>query len=135
MGILVARWIGSRAAPVLTAVAVIALCITLQGLFDPLRRIRVISPWTYWGGPFGVKGDPERMVLLTGSPFWWIPYLICLCALGVIAILLHDPEQSRRNLRRAALAVGAVAVVMVLLAMWTGTAETLVNPLPSKLGS
>lgn len=135
MGILVARWIGSRAAPVLTAVAVIALCITLQGLFDPLRRIRVISTWTYWGGPFGVKGDPERMVLLTGSPFWWTPYLICLCALGVIAILLHDPEQPRRNLLRAAAGVGAVALVMVLLAMWTGTAETLVNPLPSKFGS
>jgi hypothetical protein len=134
MGILVGRWIAARAAPALTAVAVIAFCITMQGIFDPLRRIRVISPWTYWGGPAGVKGDPERMVLYTGSPFWWIPYLACLCALGVLAILLHDREQPRRHLLTAAAGVGAIAVFTALLAMWTGTPDTLVNPLPSKPG-
>ena len=43
-----------------------------------------ISPWTYFGGPSGVKGDPERMLLYTGSPYWWVAYLACLCVLGVI---------------------------------------------------
>jgi hypothetical protein len=131
LGILVGRWIGGRGAPALTAVGTIALCIALQGLFDPLRRIRVVSPWTYWGGPFGAKDDPDRMLLLPGSPYWWIAYLACLCAGGVIAVLLHDREQPRRRLLIAAAGVGAVAVVSVLLAMWTGTPDTLVNPLRS----
>jgi hypothetical protein len=130
LGILVARWIGTRAAPILTGVGVIAFCITMQGIFDPLRRIRLVSPWTYFGGPAGVKGDPERMVLFSGSPYWWIMYLACLCGLGVIGILLHDRDQPRRPLVLAACGIGALAVVTVLLAMWTGTPDTLVNPLP-----
>jgi hypothetical protein len=136
LGILVARWVGSRAAPILTAVGVIAFCIVMQGLFDQVRRIRVISPWTYFGGPFGVQGDPNRWVLFTGSPYWWALYLVCLCGLGLIGILLHDREQPRRGLVRIALGVGVLAVVTVLLAMWTGTPEILANPLPSpKAGS
>jgi hypothetical protein len=135
LGILVARWIGSRAAPILTAVGVIAFCITMQGGFDEIQRIRVISPWTYFGGPAGVAGDPERMVLYTGSPYWWVLYLVCLCALGVIGILLHDREQPRRGLIRIAAVVGVVAVITVLLAMWTGTPDRLVNPLPSDFAS
>ena len=133
LGILVARWLGTRAAPILTAVGVIAFCIVMQGLFDQVMRIRVISPWTYFGGPTGVKGDPERMLLYTGSPYWWVPYLACLCVLGVIAILLHDREQPRGRLFRVAGAVGVLAVITVLLAMWTGTPETIANPLPSPM--
>ena len=131
LGILVARWIGGRAAPIIAAVVVIAFCIVMQGLFDQVMRIRVISPWTYFGGPSGVKGDPERMLLYTGSPYWWVPYLVCLCVLGGIAVLLHDREQARGPLLRVAAGVGVVAVITVLLAMWTGTPETLVNPIPS----
>ena len=131
LGLLVARWIGGRAAPILASVGTIAFCIVMQGLFDQVMRIRVISPWTYFGGPSGVKGDPERMLLYTGSPYWWIPYLVCLCILGAIASLLHDREEPRRQLVRIAAVTGAVAVVTVLLAMWMGTPETLVNPLPS----
>lgn len=133
LGILVARWIGTRAAPILTAVGVIAFCIVMQGLFDQVMRIRVVSPWTYFGGPSGVKGDPERMLLYTGSPYWWVAYLACLCVLGVIAILLHDREQPRGPLLRTAAGVGVVAVITVLLAMWTGTPETIANPLPSAM--
>jgi hypothetical protein len=133
LGILVARWIGTRAAPIVTAVGVIAFSIVMQGLFEQVMRIRLISPWTYFGGPAGIKDDPERMLLYTGSPYWWTLYLVCLCALGVIGILLHDREQRHGWLLRAAAGVGALAVIAVLLAMWTGTPETIVNPLPSAM--
>lgn len=131
LGLLVGRWIGARAAPALTAVGVIATCIVMQGLFEPLRRIRVVMPWTYFGGPAGIEGDPNRMLLYSGSPFWWCVYLACLCALAVLAVLLHDRERPRRRLLMVAGGVGAAAVVAVLLAMWTGVDHTLVNPLPS----
>jgi hypothetical protein len=131
LGLLVARWLSSRAAPALTAVGLIAACITLQGLIEELRRIRPLMPWTYFGGPYGIPEDPERMLLLTGSPFWWVAYLACLCGLGLIAALLHDREQPRGRLWRAAAVLGALAVVTVLLAMFTGVPETVVNPEPS----
>ena len=131
LGIVVGRWLPWRAAPALTAVGMIAACIVMQGLFEPLRRIRVVMPWTHFGGPLGVEGDPERMLLLSGSPRWWVAYLACLCALALLGALLHDRETPRGPLLRVAAGVGAVAVACVLLAMWTGTPDTIVNPLPS----
>lgn len=131
LGLLVARWLSSRAAPALTAVGVIAACIALQGLVEELRRIRVLMPWTYFGGPYGTADDPERMLLLTGSPYWWVAYLACLCGLGLIAALLHDREQPRRRLWHAAAILGVLALVTVLLAMFTGVPEAVVNPIPS----
>lgn len=131
LGVLVGRWIGARAAPALTAVGVIASCIVMQGLFEPLRRIRVVMPWTYFGGPAGIEGDQNRMLIYSGSPFWWCVYVACLCALGILAILLHDREAPRGRLLKLAASVGGVGVVAVLLAMWAGVDHTLVNPLRS----
>jgi hypothetical protein len=131
LGLLVGRWLGGRATPAITAVATIMFCIAMQGLFVPLRRIRVISPWTYWGGPFGVKGDANRMLLFTGSPYWWVAYLACICLLGAVVALLHDRDGPRRPLLLLATGSVALAVATVLLAMWAGTPATLVNPLHS----
>jgi len=131
LGILVGRWSGARAAPALTAVGVIATCLVMQGLFEPLRRIRVVMPWTYFGGPAGIPGDPNRILLYSGSPAWWCVYVACLCALAVLAIVLHDRESPRRPVLMLAAGVGAAAAVAVGLAMWTGVDHTLVNPLPS----
>jgi hypothetical protein len=131
LGILVGRWLGGRAAPALTAVGVIVASILMQGLFEPLRRIRVVMPWTYFGGPAGIHGDANRTLIYSGSPLWWCGYVACLCALGAVGILLHDREAPRRPLSTTAGGIGAVALVMVLLAMWTGIDHTLVNPLRS----
>lgn len=131
LGVVVGRWTKGRGAVALTSVGVVAVTIVMQGLFEPLRRIRVVMPWTHWGGPYGVDGDPNRMLVFSGSPFWWIAYVACLCALGVLAVLLHDREQPRRRLAAAAAGIGIVAVATVLLAMGTGTSDTVVNPLPS----
>jgi hypothetical protein len=131
LGLLVGRWIGGRATPAITAVGTVMFCIAMQGLFDPLRRIRVISPWTYWGGPFGVKADGNRMLLFPGSPYWWVAYLACICALGSLAALFHDRDQPRRPLLLLAAATSVLAVITVLLAMWTGIPATRVNPLHS----
>ena len=88
-------------------------------------------PWTYWGGPLGVEGDAERQLVLPGNPYWWVLYVICLSAGGLILALLHDRERDRRALVIAAGAVGVVAVVTCLLAMWTGIPDQLVNPVAS----
>ncbi len=129
LGVLIARMTERRSAPILISVGLVALVIAFQGLFEPLRRIRVVMPWTYWGGPFGIEGDPQRSMVLTGSPYWWAVYLLMLCAIAALAAIRRDRTwRSPRN--RTALAVLAIAAVITcLLAMWTGTADTIVNPL------
>jgi hypothetical protein len=130
LGVVIARATHWRAAPIVASVGVVATAIVFQGLFDPLRRIRVFMPWTYWGGPFGIDGDPQRSIVLTGSPQWWVVYLLTLCAIGATVAIRHDPDQRDRRSNIALGVLVAVAVTTCLLAMWTGTADTIVNPLP-----
>jgi hypothetical protein len=134
LGLLVARWTTGRAAPAVAVVGVIAASIVMQGLFDPLIRARVVMPWTYWGGPLGVEGDDQRMKVLPGNPHWWLLYVACLNAGGLVLALLHDREGPRRRLLLVAGALLAVAIPACLLAMWTGIPETLANPVPSRRG-
>ena len=65
---------------------------------EPLRYVRVFMPWTHFGGPYGVDGDPERWLILTVSPYWYGLYLVALCVIGVVIALLHDFEQPRVGL-------------------------------------
>jgi hypothetical protein len=131
LGLLVGRWLRFRGAGVLTAVVVILVTIVMQGIVEPLRYVRVFAPWTYFGGPFGVDGDPERWLIITGSPQWYCVYLLALCALGVVLAGLHDREQPRAGLTRLAAALAVVAIALGTVTMTTGVQEERVNPLPS----
>lgn len=130
LGVLIARMTDRRAAPILLSVGLVAVAIVFQGLFEPLRRIRVFMPWTYWGGPFGIDGDPQRSIVLSGSPHWWAVYLLVLCAIAALVALRRDRTwRSQRNgIALAALVV--IAAITCLAAMWTGTPDTIINPLP-----
>jgi hypothetical protein len=131
LGLVLARWVHRRGAAPIFAVLLVAETIMMQGLFEPLRTIRFIAPWTYPGGPYGVPGDLERMMIFTGSPHWYVGYLVALCALGVVLALLHDREQPRNKLVVALVAISVIAVVTCVLAITTGIPETMINPLPS----
>jgi hypothetical protein len=128
LGILLGRWWPRRGVAPLGAVLLVAAVIVMQGIFTPLRYIRVVMPWTYFGGPIGTDGDPNRMIILTGSPQWWVVYLICLCGLAITAARWHDPGARTPRLRAVGLALFAAAVVACVLAMATGVGATLVNP-------
>jgi hypothetical protein len=130
LGIAIARWIAWIAAPALVAVTLIPACILTDGVVQSLRRIRVVMPWTLFGGPDGIRGDAMRTEVLTGSPQWWLVYLACLCALAAIAALWHDRDQ-RGRLPVAAATVVVIAAVSVMLAMYGGLDHTLINPLRS----
>ena len=130
LGLAIGRWWPHRGVAPMAAVLLVAVVVVMQGLLEPLRRIRVVMPFTYWGGPFGIEGDPERMIIMTGSPQWWVAYLLCLCGLAVVAALWHDPGARTPRLRAVGVALLSGAVVTCLLAMFTGIDATLVNPLP-----
>lgn len=130
LGVGIARSTNRRAVPILLSVGLVALVIVFQGLLEPLRRIRVVMPWTYWGGPYGIDGDPQRSLVFTGSPHWWTVYLLALCAAVALVALRHDRGwRSRRNGIALAAAI-AIAILACLAAMWSGTTDTLINPLP-----
>jgi hypothetical protein len=65
LGLLLARWVPRRGAAPLFAVLVVAETIIMQGLFEPLRYARLVAPWTYFTGPYGVPGDADRIMILT----------------------------------------------------------------------
>lgn len=131
LGLVVGRWLHFRGAGILIAVGMIMVTIVMQGIVEPLRYVRVFWPWTYFGGPMGIEGDPERWVILTGSPQWYCLYLAALCALGVVVALLHDREQPREGLKKLAAALVVVALAVGTLSMTMGVQETKVNPLTS----
>jgi hypothetical protein len=131
LGLLVGRYLHFRGAAILCAVGLILATIVMQGIVEPLRYVRVFAPWTYFGGPVGVDGDPERWLIMTGSPQWYCLYLVALCALGVVVAALHDREQPRERLTRLAAALAVVALALGALAMTQGVQDEQVNPLPS----
>ena len=130
LGLVVGRWLPFRGAAILSSVSLILLTICFQGIVEPVRTIRVFWPWTYFGGPYGIDGDPERWLILTGSPQWYCLYLVVLCALGVVVAALHDRESPRGGLAKLAGALVAAAVVLGTITMVSGPDEQ-VNPLPS----
>jgi len=131
LGIVIGRWWPRRGVAPMLAVALVAATIIMQGLFEPLRRVRLFMPFTYFGGPFGTEADPERVLLFPGSPQWWVGYLVCLCGLAVVAALWHDRSARDGRLRTTGLVLAAAAVATCLLATLTGLDHTLVNPLSS----
>ncbi|WP_456825212.1 hypothetical protein [Cellulomonas sp. P5_E12] len=131
LGLVVARWLPFRGAAAVTVVLLVLATIVMQGIFAPLRTVRLLMPWTYFGGPVGIPGDPERVLVLVGSPFWYGTYLVSLCSLAVLAAASHDPEGPRRRLGVAMAVVVLVAAVLCLLAVTMGVDHTMVNPIPS----
>ena len=71
LGLVVGRWLQFRGAAILCSVGLVLLTIFFQGIVEPLRTVRVFWPWTYFGGPYGIDGDPERWLILSGSPQWY----------------------------------------------------------------
>ncbi len=131
LGLVIGRWAHFRGAAPLAAVVLVMVTVVMQGIIEPLRYIRVFVPWTYFGGPLGVEGDPGRWLMLTGSPQVYSLYLVALCVLGVLLALLHDREQPRRRLGKLAVCVGVIALALGTAAMVTGPQDVRINPLSS----
>jgi hypothetical protein len=52
------------------------------------------------------------------------------CALGVVVAVFHDPESDRTRLRKVALGLVGLALVLGVLTMYVGYPDVLVNPVP-----
>lgn len=131
LGLVVARWVRFRGAAAVAVVLVVLVSIVMQGIFEPLHIVRLFMPWTYFGGPAGIDGDPDRMVVMVGSPQWYGIYQLLLCALGIMFAMYRDRESDRRRLGLALVAGLLLAVGAAVLAITMGVQAELVNPVPS----
>lgn len=130
LGLVLARWVDVRGAPPVFAVLLILAVIVTQGVFAALRPYRLVMPWTGFSGPWGIDSDPNRVLILQGSPGWYAVYLALLCVLGVLVALIPG-EDDRRPLLRAAGVVAVLAVAACVFASITGVPQTMVNPVHS----
>jgi hypothetical protein len=125
LGVVVGRWLRWSGAPLVVAVLLVAVTILGSGLIEAVRPYRQIMPWTAWyGGDNGAGAD----LYYQGNPRWWLLYTICLCALAVVAALLHDRELPRRKLQVAAAVLVVVAVFACVASITTGPQQTQVSP-------
>lgn len=131
LGLVIGRWWPRRGVAPVAAVLVVVVTMVMQPLFDTVERVRLLWVWVHFLAPSGVEGDAERMVLHTGSPFWFICYQAALCALGVLVAVAHDPGSRGPRLRRALAVVAAIAVATFVLALMVGPDVVVPGPVPS----
>ena len=129
-GLLLARYLPKRGVAAVASVLLVIVTILLQGgLVGGGQPYRVLWFWTYFLTQ-GSEGGPGQHHFTTnpGNPYLWVLYLVTLCVLGVIVAVLHDPESDRATLRKVALGLVGVVVVLGLLTMTVGFSERVVSP-------
>jgi hypothetical protein len=131
LGLVIARWLPGRGIAPLLAVVVVIVTVVMQPLFEWAERPRLAWVWTHFYGLGGIEGDSERMVALSGSPYFYIGYQVTLCVLAVLVAMYRDPEGDRAGLRRRIVAVIAAAAVLCSLAVLVGPDTAEPSPVPS----
>lgn len=129
LGIAAGRWWRFRGSTVALVLVVTVWTVSVIGLFSnegtPLawyRWVRLLTPVSYFHNtePNGIGSDT-----LTGSPWWYLAWLVTLCALAAIAALLKGSESSiRRRLVRLVAAMLAASVVTYGLAAAGGNSHS-----------
>ncbi len=133
LGLLLARYLPKRGVAAIASVLVVLVTIMLQGNFTGGQPYRVFWFWTYFVGQFGWGPDPDGTIhfkTAPGNPFLWVLYLVVVCALGVVVAVFHDPESDRTRLRKVAIGLFGLALVLGVLTMVVGYPDVLVNPIP-----
>jgi hypothetical protein len=119
-GVAAARWLRFRGAAlvlVVGTVVVVALGLTDSDSSTPMN-IRLLTPFTFFTTSNNIPASEDS---LPGSPWWYLAWLLALCALGVIAALLRGSEPPLVRQLKVAGAVGlVVALSSGLLAMTGG---------------
>jgi hypothetical protein len=137
LGVLVGRWLHFRGAPPVVIVALVAVDILAQfgtmgedivenhASGDLDVRLRLWVPWALWHSG-SVDG---RSAVAGGNPFWYVLYLLALCALALGGAVWHDRTARTTRLRITLYAVIALAGCLFLLAVFTGPDAGLVSGL------
>lgn len=124
LGVAAARWLRFRGVAIVLVMGMYVLVVA--GLAEAERstplNVRMLTPFTLFTNRL-INPDIEES--LPGSPWWYLGWLLTLCALGVIAALLRGAEPPLAHRLRIAGGVGLVVVLCCgLLAMTGGLDQT-----------
>ncbi|GAA1501207.1 hypothetical protein GCM10009740_37850 [Terrabacter terrae] len=130
LGVAAGRWWGFRASSAVLVLAVVVWTMGVLGAFSSSDTAP--AAWTRWFrlfAPFGyfTSTAPENasVMSLTGSPRWYLAWLVTLCALAAVAALLWRSEgRTRRRVIRA----GAVTLALSMLAYGLAVSGGLSQP-------
>lgn len=129
LGIAAGRWWGFRGASAALVVAVVVWTIGLLGVFSSgdtapaawTRWVRLFAPVGYFSS---ASADGSSVMSLTGSPAWYVAWLVTLCALAAVAALLWRAEgKTRRQVVRAGAVVLALSLLTYGLAVSGGPSQ------------
>lgn len=124
LGIAVARWVRHVWALPALVVLIGAWTVLVSGVGATYPRplaaalVRMLTPCTFF---LSFDKHPRQVETWRGSPWFFLGWQVCLCALAVTVALLRDAgPRWRRPLHLTLAAVGLLAVTMYLLAATGG---------------
>lgn len=101
LGVAVGRWLRFPGA---TVVAVVAVMLWVFGATQPTLVSEHVSTWQTGlrlTAPYAffqtASGTPRAVDAFPGSPWWYIGWQVCLCAMAVVAALLKGAEVTTRR--------------------------------------
>ena len=129
LGVAAGRWWGFRGASAVLVLAVVVWTIGVLGTFSSDDGAR--PGWNRWVRLFAPVGyftsatqNNVSVMSLTGSPSWYLAWLLTLCALAVVAALLWRSEgETRRRVMRVGAVTLALSVVTYGLAASGGLSQ------------
>jgi len=124
-GVAAARWLRFRGAALLLVIGMVLPVSFAMGDSErpsPLN-IRLLTPFTFFTNS---NINPASEDSLPGSPWWYLAWLLALCALGVIAALLRGAEPPLVHRLKVAGTIGLVVALSAgLLALTGGLDQTM----------
>ncbi len=132
LGVLTGRWLGfPGASAVIVVVLVVVVGVGQLPADHSYPSLRLWTPWAlFHSGTF----EDGTARLYSGNPFFYLLYLLCLCAAAVIAAVWHDRTARTTSLVQTFAGVVVVGLACLALAMTTGAEENRVSePNPAKI--
>lgn len=120
LGVAVGRWWSWPMAGAVTAVALVAWCVSTG-----ISTTSFATTLHHQAAPFTLPvtgASSEETFRQAGSWWWRIPYVVSLCGLALLAALLHGATGRRRSLLlRVGSATAVLAAVLLVVSASTGT--------------
>lgn len=121
LGVASGRWLRFRGAAVAVFVGVVLWVFLSMGAFSTGGAAPEWQRWTRLFSPLSVftvaQINPTAIDSLTGSPWWYLGWLVTLCALAAVAALLKSAQRARRRrLIRVGVSILLVSAVTYALA-------------------
>jgi hypothetical protein len=127
LGIACARWLRFPGAVVVPVLATMGWAIVTNGWTasnqDSMAWLlaRMFSPFAFFHTLDTEGGAPHAVESWRGNPWWYLLWLVLLCAFAVIVALFKDAEgSSRETLKRALVVVVVVGLASYALTVVTG---------------